>query len=216
MFYFLVSTCLIQENFEKRKREYIEGIHSLLNNVKDIPNKKIIIIENSGKYKASFLDYFTIFGCEVFYTSTDSPGESWNGYKKNKGRNELVAINNCIKYYNIPEDGFVVKFTGRYFLAENCPFIQCLKMGDFLENFDAIIKYGAFFDKFRSYEKKKDCVTGLIGMRSKYIVSIPLPNNEDCIEWYWAEATFPIPNNRILSCGDDIGLHMTSSGGFTI
>ncbi len=218
MFYFLISTCLLQENFETRKKEYINGIQSLIYNVKDIPNKKIIIIENSGDYKTSFLDYFNSYGCEVFYTNTntDYSLEICNREYKNKGCNELMAIFNCIRHYNISDDDFIVKFTGRYLLMENSPFIQCLKIADFLNKYDVIIRYGGFNDNTRHYTKVKDCVTGLIGMRCKYIKSIPIPTNNDCIEWHWAEATFPISDDRILFFVNIMGLHMISSGGYII
>lgn len=221
MFYFLISTCLLQENFETRKKEYLEGIQSLINNAKDIPNKKIIIIENSGQYKTSFLDYFNSYGCEVFYTNTNDPSlEICNKINKNKGRSELQAIINCIKHYNISEDDFIVKFTGRYLITENSPFFQCLKMDNFLLNYDAIIKYGSFFQQMRQPVKVRDCVTGLIGTRCKYVLDIPFHLNKEnmdwYLEWFWAEATYPIPDNRIIFCVEEMGLNMNSSGGHII
>jgi hypothetical protein len=42
-----------------------------------------------------------------------------------------------------------------------------------------------------------DCITGLIGMSSLYVKKIEKPNENECVEWKWAEVTKLIDDKKI-------------------
>ena len=142
---------------------------------------KVIIIENNG-HKNTFLNNYTY---DVFYTN--------NNYlnTNNKGFKELKDIIDCINYFKIDDEDFIVKITGRYLLHDNSEFIQKLKEN----NYDCIIKYGSYLNPVNY--KMNDCITGLIGMKSKYIKDIEFPSENECVEWKWAEITQKINNEKI-------------------
>jgi hypothetical protein len=110
MIYFLITTS-IYNNCEIRKKEYINGITKLkyLINKNEIQNYKIIIIENNG-LRETFLDNLD---CTVFYTNNNSLNTN------NKGFKEISDLFDCIKEYNIKDDDFIVKLTGRYILNDD-------------------------------------------------------------------------------------------------
>jgi hypothetical protein len=87
--------------------------------------------------------------------------------------------------------------TGRYELNDESTFFD---ETDNIENtnYDAIIKYGNFNENTIYRTKTNDCITGLIGLRAKYIKTINNSlDNPDPIEWSWANSTFQIPDNKI-------------------
>ena len=57
MNYFLITTSIFNDS-DVRKLEYIQGISQLLNGIiqNEITNYKVIIIENNGFEKKTFLD----------------------------------------------------------------------------------------------------------------------------------------------------------------
>jgi hypothetical protein len=196
MIYFIITTSLIENCFELRKREYIQGINSVLDATKDIPNTKIIIVENNGK-RDTFLDNFRD-SCEILYTES-------NNIENNKGHKEIVDVKICIYHYNIQPDDFVVKFTGRYFILTDGFFMNTIRnANDDFTNIDAIIKYGWWQD-LKTY-KIKDCITGLIGMKCKHVLNIELNKLEECIEWKWAETSLSIPDDKTVVIPEKMGL----------
>lgn len=195
MLYILVTTS-IYNSCEIRKSQYINCITKIkevfeqLQN--DIPNK-IIVIENNGPRKT----YLDDLGCDVYYTNNNFINT------QNKGIKEIVDIFYTIKKYNIQDDDFIVKITGRYLLMDNSPFIESLKKNINLS--DCIIKYSSYI-KPDIYDKN-DSVTGLIGMRTKYVKMIEYPRNNECIEWKWAKSSHNIEENRIISI-DKLGINI--------
>jgi hypothetical protein len=185
MIYFIITTsifidCLI------RKSQYIYGINQLKKIIKDfnIENYKIIIVENNG-IRNTFLD---TLDCEVYYTLNN------NLQTNNKGYKELQDILDCIEKYNINDNDFIVKMTGRYILNDNSEFMNIIK-NIHNTNYYCVIKYGPYF-KPVNY-KMNDCITGLIGMSCFYIKQIEKPNENECVEWKWGEVTKLIDNNKI-------------------
>jgi len=174
-------------------KEYVVGIETILNISRHIPDSKVILIENNGKRK-TFLDLYK--GCDVFYTNNNMI------QTKNKGLKELKDIKDCIEHYAIQEQDFVVKLSGRYRIMDPSPFIDALK---YLEGIDCILRYGSF--NIPSDTKVKDCITGLIGMRCKYVKLIEEPRENDPVEWKWALVTYQIPDERILAL-TSLGLYM--------
>jgi len=185
---------MIKRPEDYRIKEYAICIETILNISRHIPNSKVILIENNGQ-RNTFLNLYK--GCELFYTNNNTMNT------KNKGIKELKDINDCIQYYNICDDDFIVKLSGRYKIMDASPFID--KIPYLTENIDCIIRYGSFNSP--SDTRVKDCITGLIGMRCKYIKQIEEPHENDPIEWKWAWVTYQIPEERILAM-ISLGLYM--------
>jgi len=202
MIYFLVTCSLINKHptpwiikvpEEYRIQEYAQGIEAILNISKHIQGSKVILIENNGQRK-TFLDLYK--GCQLFYTNNNTIKT------KNKGIKELKDIKDCIEHYGIQEDDFVVKLSGRYLIMDNSQFVQKLHT---LSSVDCIVRYGSFNKP--SDTKVKDCITGLIGMRAKYVKQIEEPHENDPVEWKWAWVTYQIPDDRIVVM-NNLGLYM--------
>lgn len=186
--YFLITTCLTADSSSIRKNQYARGIYTLKQCILNlgIENAKIIIIENNGRRRT----YLDDFSCEVFYTNNNYLATNNRGYK------ELQDIFDCIRHYNIADDDFIVKMTGRYILHHDSPFMAQVKN---LHNTHAkcILTYGPYF-KPVNY-KMKDCITGLIGMQCFYVKQIVKPMENECVEWKWGEATYLIDDASICA-----------------
>lgn len=185
MIYFCVTTSLFN-NCNIRTQKYINGILTLKKIIKNlnIENYKIIIIENNG-LRETFLN---TLDCEVFYTNNNFLNINNNGYK------ELQDILDCIQQYNIKDEDFIVKMTGRYILNDNSEFMNTLTN---LHNtkYECVIKYGSFLSPV-DY-KMDDCITGLIGMSAIYIKQIEKPLVHECVEWKWGKVTRLIDDTHI-------------------
>lgn len=196
MIYIVITASLIPENFEERKQQYIDGIMRIQLMAKRFPESKVVIVENNG-YRDTFLQGL---GCDVLYTNM-------NCLNVEKGVKELLDIKSCIQYYNMLPTDFIVKVTGRYLLEADSPFFQ--ELIHINGGIDCIIKYGYFLDP--SPQKIDDCITGLIGMRVKYILEIEIPSENEPIEWKWAKASRLIDPKRIESL-DMLGIRICPDG----
>lgn len=203
MIYFLVTCSLIDKHpiewiikipEEYRIKEYVVGIETILNISRHIPDSKVILIENNGK-RETFLDLYK--GCELFYTNNNMI------QTKNKGLKELKDINDCITHYGIKDTDFIVKLSGRYRIMDYSPFIDRILY--LTDNIDCVLRYGSF--NRPSNTRVKDCITGLIGMRCKYVKLIEEPNENDAVEWNWAWVTYQIPEERVVAL-TELGLYM--------
>jgi hypothetical protein len=198
--YIIITSSLINEaaefnrDYNRRKSEYIHGITTLLNRCKEKSYKLVIVENNSLLHKRKSLirshgTFLENFGIPVIYTQN-------NAYKiNNYGTKELLDIKYVIQQLNIQDDDFIVKITGRYILDKECPFFDIV---DNLESnpYSAIVRFGHYgnFEK----EKGKDiCVTGLIGLKCKYVKELYLPNDDKCIEKVWAERIASLPQEEI-------------------
>jgi hypothetical protein len=200
--YFLVTCSLIDKHpsswtiklpEDYRLKEYANGIQKILKISKDIPNSKVILIENNGRRK-TFLNLYE--GCDVFYTNNNTIET------KNKGIKELKDIKDCIEHFGIEDDEFIVKLSGRYEVMDKSPFIEQLNK---LEGIDCILRYGSFNKP--SDTRVKDCITGLIGMRAKHIKDIEEPHENDPVEWKWAWKTYSMDETKIVAM-KSLGLYM--------
>lgn len=196
MIYLLITTCLFN-NDAIRKQKYITAITRVSELTKDMNNIKVIIVENNGK-RNTFLD---ALGFEVYYTNNNSMRTN------NKGFKELADIFDCIKHYKIQDNDFIVKLTGRYLLHKDSAFIQELKKVNYNENINAIIKYGWWEELLNV--RDKSCITGVIGMRCKYIKQIK-PESK-CIEWDWAKVSYLINDENIIML-DKVGIDIYPGG----
>ena len=186
MIYFIVTTSLINKDFLKRKMQYVDGINKLKQRIHylNIQDYKIIIIENNG-IRNTFLD---TSGCEIYYTRNNFL------LTNNKGYKELKDIRDCIHKFNINDNDFIVKMTGRYILNDDSEFMNIIKN---IHNtkYDCVIKYGPFY-KPVDY-KMDDCITGLIGMSCAYVKQIEPPKEHESVEWKWAKVAQKIDNSKI-------------------
>ena len=202
MIYFLVTCSLVDKHptpwiikvpEEYRIQEYAQGIETVLNISKHIPNSNVILIENNGPRK-TFLDLYK--GCKVFYTNNNTI------QTKNKGIKELKDIKDCIEYFKLKDDDFLVKVSGRYQIMDKSPFIE--KLRD-LSGIDCILRYGSFNKP--SDTRVKDCITGLIGMRCKFVKEIEEPHENDPVEWKWAWVTYSMEEANVIAM-KSLGLYM--------
>jgi len=196
MIYAILTTSLIQSHYDIRKQQYITGITNnirQLQKIKDIG--KIIIVENNGNIK-SFLDDFNV---DVLYTDNNSINST------NKGLRELMDILDVIKKFDMNDDDFVIKVTGRYIIDHQCNLIDTINNYD-INGIDCIIRYGSQNDD-TVVNRSNDCITGLIGMKVGYIKQINTNVTDECIEWEWANVANKIPDDRIIML-DEIGIHV--------
>jgi len=191
--YFIITTSLINENYEVRKQEYIAGINSLLEELKEYSNYSVIIVENNGQRKTFLNELFPQIN--IFYTSN-------NNLNVNKGIKELHDIHNTITNFNIGDENMIIKLTGRYLINKKSCFITKLMNN----SYDCIVKLGSIInyrDKVNLIDKF-DCYTGLFAIKCKYLKeSIPKYlktfKNFEWIEWIIISIIHTsIPNDKIL------------------
>jgi len=157
MIYIIITTSINNkigvQNNDHRKQRYTDSINAILSFVKDDPEIKPIIVENNGVRK-TFLDDL---GCDVVYTNNNMQ------YFHHKGVNELLDIKQVIRQYNIQNDDYIIKLTGRYRLL-NRTFIDQVKCGVDIK--DAFVK---FFNVCTLQYMFDDCVLGLFAAKAKYL-----------------------------------------------
>ena len=186
--YVIITVCLLEEDYQKRKEQYITGILSLMKYIGSNQfNRPIIpiIVENNSTTESTFLNDFDI---PVLYTHSNNK-ELCKMNRTHIGEFEMNDVHAVIKKYNIHDDDFIVKFTGRYIISPESEFMRVLASG----NYDAIIKFGHFSSPLT--HKDGDCITGLIGMRAKYVKQLRFTGRS--IEHEWATMGSSIPDAQI-------------------
>ncbi len=184
--YFIVTTCLLQENFEIRKKEYIDSINTLIQEVSKYNTLEtfIYIVENNGS-RYTFLNDFSLNNknVKVIYTNHNQIATP------NKGLKELLdfffILQECKE---IDNNDIVVKLTGRYRFGEDSTFLNILY--NYYNDYDAFIRSGAFmYPSQKKCERDQyDCLTGLFGVRAhimrnnleKYIQNL---RTYEWVEW---------------------------------
>lgn len=194
--YWIITTSLIEKDFEKRKEQYIRGIQSVLTLLENT-DIKIIIVENNGK-RPTFFEMFSS-ECSIYYTEN-------NKLETHYGVKELYDVLSCIDHFQIQDDDYVIKMTGRYYLnTSSCPFTDEIKKLN-STNYDTIIKYG-WWEKPSSV-KVEDCILGLICMKAKYIKQIDTSFKIDHLEHRWARVTLPI-EDKYVKAMDRLGIYIS-------
>jgi hypothetical protein len=186
--YAIITTCLLEQNYDLRKEQYTRGITSFLDSIQKYKNIKPVIVENNSKTETTFLNDF---GIPVLYTHNNDIEKCAkdNNYK---GYIEIKDVHDCIKHFNIKDTDFIVKFTGRYIIEPNSEFMNEL-LGLNSNKYDSIILFG-HYQKPVTY-KMEDCVTGLIGMRTLYVKQITY--NYRPIENDWAKIALSLPDEKL-------------------
>lgn len=175
-------------DYETRKAEYMTCIPNIMRLFKDC---NIIIVENHSSIKPkniikhmTFLDRYGT----VVYTKTNQI------VTRNYGMKELLDIQYCISNFNIPDDDFIVKITGRYNPTDNSEFLRQVKIIQWTK-YDAIVRYGSFEEPACS--KKPSCITGLIGLRCKYVKELEIPDEDTYVEDKWARKIMSLDDSKV-------------------
>lgn len=155
----IVSTSIYSlegHDYEVRKQQYIKGISSI---VSSFPKTtKIIIVENNGQ-QATYLDDFVSDNTTVYYTSTNRLTDNVD-----KSFKEKTDISLVIKEFNIPNDDFIVKVTGRYVIQQHSPFVDAVK--NITPEIQALLRYGSYAQqRHNEAPDMNDSNTGLVGLR---------------------------------------------------
>lgn len=176
MLYFIVTTCVDASLL--RKAQYTQAIGALKALAGNAP---ILLVENNGP-RATYLDDL---GCRVLYTTNNQLPAA------DKGVKELQDVLDCIAHFEIKDSDFVVKMTGRYIMRDSAAFLKAAQS----DRYDCVIRYGPYFKP--AGEKMDDCVTGLVGLRCRYVKQIERPKEKECVEWKWGQVTRLIPDEAI-------------------
>ena len=185
--FFIVTTCLLQQNFEVRKKEYIDSINSLIQELFKYKNHLktyIYIVENNG-IRHTFLNEFTSspkIPIKVIYTNHNQIPTS------NKGFKELLDYLFILKECNeIDDNDIVVKLTGRYRIGEDSPFLNILY--NYYDKYDAFIRTGAFMYPSQRKEERDqyDCLTGIFGVKAFIMRNYLEKYIQELYEYTWVE-----------------------------
>ena len=166
MIYLIITTSINNRygvlNDEIRKSRYIDSISSTLKLIENDTLIKPIIVENNGLRDT----YLKDLKCDVVYTNNNSI------IATHKGINELMDIKHIINKYEINDDDFVIKLTGRYKIL-NDKFFSLLNQNT--DKYDVFIKFFNVCTKEYMYD---DCVLGLLALKCKYFKDFEY----DCIK----------------------------------
>jgi len=204
----LINLPIKGRDYETRKKEYILGISKIIEAFKGY---NTVIVENNSllenKPKLRFLQHKTFldnFGVPVIYTRTNQLAT------KNYGTKELLDIFECIKRCNIQDDDFIVKITGRYILSETSNFVNEVKLLD-KTNYDVIVRYNCYRDYQVEDVNYRNCVSGLIGLRCKYVKQIEMPDEDAFVEEKWTNVISKIEESKICVL-EILGIHIRPAG----
>lgn len=157
MIYLIITTSICDkycnvDNYESRKQLYVHSISTALNLIQGL-NIKPIIVENNG-FRQTYLDDL---GCDVVYTNNNDT------MYFHKGVTELLDICYCIDKYNICDDDYIIKLTGRYTPLSSHFFNTVI---DNINRYDAFVKFMNICQNQYDY---KDCVLGFYSIKCKYL-----------------------------------------------
>jgi hypothetical protein len=206
MIYVVITTSLLDTNWDERKDLYMKGISQIIKLFKDIPSTTIVIVENTGK-SSSYLDSF---GIPVLYTNTNN-----EIITKNKGTKEIKDIFKAIEYFSMKDDDFLIKVTGRYFIHDTSQFVETIKNIS-SKSYDAVLRYGGYNLSEIYIEKFYSCITGIIGMKVEYVKTIEIPNETTCVEWKWADVANKLSYEKICILSNLGITQYISYGPFTV
>lgn len=190
-----VEMTFLEDILQTRKLQYRTSLRNTLAFAESI-QARVIVVENNGPRKTLFEE----FQCEVLYTDT-------NQCAFTKGTAEFLDILSCIHTFQIPDEEMIVKTTGRYLIDTGGAFCQALRSYE-PDKTDCILRYGSFINPEKD-EPQEDCLTGLIGMKCKYIKQIQHKEG-DCVEHNWARMSLRLDPTRVLSLRGPIGYRMFS------
>lgn len=207
MIHILITTCVHGGNLARgveRKNIYLHRIPQAFQIFKDIcPDMKFVIINNCGEENADYLYLLEDDSIELFHTNNNF------NQTPNKGWKELKDIQDYISFYNVSDNDFIIKLTGRYLIEKTSPFLEVMKT-KYNDNIDCIIRLGDYYESnIINYKlgDEIDCLSGLVGLRCKYFKTIPLPQPFENVEWLYARCFLQIDYKRAIVI-PDIGVNI--------
>lgn len=167
--FFIITTSLLEKDFETRKEEYISAISTLFSEIQHYTTLEthFIIVENNGA-RYTFLNDFILqypsLSIKLFYTNHNQIQTS------NKGLKELLDIAFILQEVkSISPNDILVKITGRYRIGIHSTFLHILYRD--YDKYDAFIRSGAFMYSSQKLEERDpyDCLTGLFAIRARIL-----------------------------------------------
>lgn len=157
MIYLIITTSVLNkigsDDYEYRKKRYIDCIQTTLKFIENNNLIKPIIVENNGILNT----YLDALHGDVIYTNNNI------AQYQHVGVNELLDIKQVINEYNIKDNDIIIKLTGRYKPIDNSFFELILNES---KNYDVFIK----FFNVNTLEYTHDyCVSGLFAIKCKYL-----------------------------------------------
>ncbi len=190
---FILTVSLISERKEERETEYKNGIEETIRISNElVPNSQVIIVENTFSVD-SFLNSF---GVPVLYTNNNEI------ITINKGKKEYVDVMDVIRRFQIPDDVFIVKQTGRYMInRHDSPFLDELIKNYPTMNYNGIARFGNDLDRphIEIYKKEDNCMTTIIGTKCGLIKQIKTPKELINFEIEWGKVLNRADNVKLLT-----------------
>lgn len=178
----LFTSCL-DSNYNRgfREEQYVDGFRALREAMQEnglsSEQVRLIAVENCGP-RTTLLDDFGFDN--VLYTNSQSTFPT-----QNTGIKEMSDILECIRHFDLHDDDFIVKLTGRYRIQPQSPFMK--ELVRLRPETEAILRYGSFMSETAPKVPVRDCITGLVGTRVRHVKSIRIPTEKEALEWCWAE-----------------------------
>lgn len=206
---YIVITCCLRDvignpNIDIREWQYKTAITTLLSRLerdKHRHNIRVIIVENNG-FRETFLDQLG----PTLYTNN-------NKRQDNKGNKELADIHSCIEAFQMKDDDFLVKLTGRYVVHDKSPFFD--ELYSLRPTTSCIIRYGAYYLPAPD-SPVDDCITGLIGMRVGHVRTVEFRKDvRSPIEWSWGAVARSLPQENVVALSF-LGVSVAPGSGETV
>lgn len=186
-----------------RRNTYIHRISHAFNEFRRVvPDIQVVVLNNCGEENAHYLKLLESDDLKLFHTTNHFTRTA------NKGWKELKDVKDYIDHYDIPDDDFIIKLTGRYLIESSSPFLKALRE-EWTPEIKCMIRLGNYEEYgIESFEfgDEIDCLSGLIGFSCKYLKDMPLPCEDyQAVEWIMAEASIGIKEKIILQ---DLGMNI--------
>lgn len=194
MIYLIMTACLTTTigvyDKETRKEQYRKSIMQTLSVLPEGIHP--IIVENNDT-SFSVLDEL---GVDVMYTDTNVK----NPYRK--AANELEDIKRVVSKYQIKEQDWIIKLTGRYAVQSDSFFQKVLTLRD--SHVDALVK---FFNVCTQSYMENDCVLGMFAIRCHHLLRFSYDERyiTSCEVQFASFIRKYIPSDKLLEI-KDLGL----------
>jgi hypothetical protein len=172
-----------------------------------VPDIHVVIINNCGEDHADYLHLLEDDKMHLFHTNNQCHPTT------NKGWKELKDVKDYLQHYNVPDDDFIIKLTGRYEILESSLFLQALR-DRWTRSTECMIRLGDHENYGYSdvaditTGDDIDCHSGLVGFSCKHFKNMPLPCEEyQAVEWILAETSIGIPAEKKIIV-HDLGLNI--------
>jgi len=188
-----------QRSPEERLSTYVKSITQWLQDT----DFKIIVVENSGYTYPEFANLWPDRFEVISYVESELPEAAYLKKEREKGANELFAIQYAYKQSQLLQDSpFIIKVTARYFIPALQPYLSQI----------AVKKYAAL-----SQENGDRCE--MVGARKDHFAKIfdkrnvnRLGKKENHVEYVYRDRMQSLPKNQVLRCRE-FAIEPTERGG---